>query len=119
MLLMRGLQDSPVNFAQIKAWTSKDPVLAQVLAFVRTGWPEEEPKAQDGLAPYWVRRAELSTIDAGAFFGVIADALVIGKSSPNDVIKWIQERITCRIPNADQNPELHVWLFHYGEGSMY
>ena len=41
VLLMRGLQDSPVNFAQIKAWTSKDPVLAQVLAFVRTGWPEK------------------------------------------------------------------------------
>ena len=63
VLLMRGLQDSPVDFAQIKAWTGKDPVLAQVLAFVRTGWPEKEPKAQDGLAPYWIRRAELSTMD--------------------------------------------------------
>ena len=43
----------------------------------------------------------------------IADAPVIGKSSPNDVIKWIQERITCRIPNADQNPELHRLVTKY------
>ena len=70
VLLMQGLQDSTVNFAQIKAWTSKDPVLAQVLAFVRTGWPEKEPKTQDGLAPFGYDVLSSRSL-TGAFFDVI------------------------------------------------
>ena len=31
----------------------------------------------------------------------IQDAPTIGKDSPRDVLRWIEERITCRIPEED------------------
>ena len=36
----------------------------------------------------------------------IENAPVIGIDS-KQVLKWIQERITCRIPDESTNPELH------------
>ena len=38
----------------------------------------------------------------------IRGAPVIGKSDPKEVLAWIQERITCKIPDAALNPELHA-----------
>eukprot|EP00731_Ephydatia_muelleri_P003461 Em0001g3461a len=43
----------------------------------------------------------------------IQDAPVIGKSDPKDVLAWIQERITCKIPDAALNPELHALVTKY------
>ena len=39
----------------------------------------------------------------------IEGAPVIGESDPVSVLKWIQERMTCKIPNVALNPELHNW----------
>ena len=39
----------------------------------------------------------------------IENAPVIGINSDDEVLQWIQERITCRIPDQASNPELH-WL---------
>ena len=39
----------------------------------------------------------------------IAGTPVIGIDSDDKVLRWIQERITCRIPDKSSNPELH-WL---------
>ena len=43
----------------------------------------------------------------------INEAPVIGVDSEITVLKWIQERITCRIPDKDTNPELHRLVTKY------
>ena len=44
---------------------------------------------------------------------LIRGAPVIGKSDPKVVLAWIQELITCKIPDASLNPELHALVTKY------
>ena len=37
----------------------------------------------------------------------IEDAPIAGRDEPEDVLWWIQNRITCHIPEEDSNPQLH------------
>ena len=43
----------------------------------------------------------------------INEAPVIGVDSDITVLKWIQEQITCRIPDKGTNPELHCLVTKY------
>ena len=43
----------------------------------------------------------------------IEDAPIAGRDEPEDVLQWIQNRITCRIPEEDSNPELHQLVTKY------
>ena len=43
----------------------------------------------------------------------INGAPVIGVDSEITILKWIQERITCRIPDKVSNPELHRLVIKY------
>ena len=43
----------------------------------------------------------------------IDEAPVIDRDDPEDVLSWIQERITCRIPNKESNPKLHRLVTRY------
>ena len=43
----------------------------------------------------------------------IEGAPTIGKYAPAVVLKWIQERISCRIPDEATNPELHQLVTRY------
>ena len=43
----------------------------------------------------------------------IAGTLVIGIDSDDKVLRWIQERITCRILDKSSNPELHRLVTKY------
>ena len=43
----------------------------------------------------------------------IENAPVIGRNSDDEVLQWIQQRITCRIPNKKTNPELHRLVTKY------
>ena len=43
----------------------------------------------------------------------IDGAPVAGKDDDGVVLQWIQERITCRIPNEASNPELHKLVTKY------
>ena len=43
----------------------------------------------------------------------IEGAPVIGKSPEGDVLKWINDRISCRIPEEKTNPELHRLVSRY------
>ena len=36
-----------------------------------------------------------------------------GKDEPQQVLRWIQNRITCRIPEEDSNPELYQLVTKY------
>ena len=38
----------------------------------------------------------------------IRDAPMIGRDDPSKVLAWIEERITCHIPDQENNPELHI-----------
>ena len=42
-----------------------------------------------------------------------ADAPVAGTDEPEVVLCWIQDRITCRIPEENSNPELHQLVTKY------
>ena len=52
--------------AQIREWSSKDPVLATVIRYVQFGWPDKVP---DALLAYHVRREELSLQDGCLLWG--------------------------------------------------
>ena len=43
----------------------------------------------------------------------IKDAPVIGQDDPDEVLQWIQERVTCHIPNKDTDPELYNVVNRY------
>ena len=51
----------------------------------------------------------------------IEDAPVAGADNEEDVRQWIQERITCLIPEEESNPELHqlVTKYQYHKCSKY
>ena len=51
----------------------------------------------------------------------IEGAPVAGKDDDDVVLQWIQERITCRIPEEQSNPELHqlVTKYQYHKCSNY
>ena len=40
-------------------------------------------------------------------------APVIGQDDPDEVLGWIQERITCHIPNKECNSELYNRVTRY------
>ena len=43
----------------------------------------------------------------------IEGAPVIGVDPPEDILSWIQDRITCHIPNPETNPELYHLVTRY------
>ena len=43
----------------------------------------------------------------------IGDAPVIGCDDPEKVLAWIQERVTCHIPDKESDPELHRLVTRY------
>ena len=56
--LLETINTSPVDATQVKLWTTRDPVLSQVLQFVLHGWPMAVD--EEALKPYFARREELS-----------------------------------------------------------
>ena len=54
-------EDEIVKASVVQSMTAKDPVLSNVLACVKNGWPKEH--VSDELAPYFSRRLELATED--------------------------------------------------------
>ena len=62
--LLKTFNTSPVDATKIKLWTSRDPLISQVLQFVLQGWPSEVD--EEALKPYFIRREELS-VHAGCF----------------------------------------------------
>lgn len=60
-LLLNHLSSMSISAANIKEWTSKDPVLSCVRRFLMTGWPDD--KLGDEFRPYASRKSELSVLD--------------------------------------------------------
>ena len=60
VLLLEGLQTSPVNANQIKTWTNHDPILSRVKKLVLQGWIDtKDPNIQ----PYQCRKEEMNVQD--------------------------------------------------------
>ena len=60
VLLIEHLSEAPLSAAQLKIWTAKDPLLAQVLQYIRDGWPEQ---TREDFKPYSSKRLELTELD--------------------------------------------------------
>ena len=43
----------------------------------------------------------------------IEDAPVIDRDAPEDVLKWIKNRVCCKIPDEKANPELYRLVTKY------
>ena len=43
----------------------------------------------------------------------IRDAQVIDQDEPVNVLAWIQQKITCQIPDNESNPDLHKLVTRY------
>lgn len=55
---MAELAQTPVSAEEVKDWTAKDSILAQVLRFVTRGWPHYVTGEE--MSPFFRRRYELS-----------------------------------------------------------
>ena len=62
MFFFSGLDELPVDAADISRGTTRDPVLSRVLEYTLSGWPNYV--ADEELKPYFIRRTEL-TADQG------------------------------------------------------
>ena len=65
-LLVNHLSATCVTASHIKDWTSKDPVLSQVVRFILTGWPE---KLCAEMSAFRSKKEELSVMDGCVLWG--------------------------------------------------
>ena len=84
--LMETIQASPITAIQIKQWTARDNVLAQVLKYVQHGWPEHVDDLD--LKPYFPRRCELSLHDGCLLWG---SRVVIPPREREEILQLLHE----------------------------
>ncbi len=65
--LINHLSTTCICAANIKEWTSKDPILSRVQRFLLSGWPEKPPDKQ--FMPYFNKKNELSIQDGCILWG--------------------------------------------------
>ena len=65
--LICHLSSTSISAGSIKDWTSKDPLLSQVLRYVQRGWPDHA--LGEDFKPYTLRKAELSAMDGCLLWG--------------------------------------------------
>ena len=58
--LISHLSTTPINASNIKHWTSKDPLLSQVLRYIQIGWPDRT--LGDDFKPFISRNSKLSSL---------------------------------------------------------
>ena len=67
IFLMDTLGNTPIHASQVRQWTARDPILAQVREMVLNGWKEGETEE---MVPYIRRRDELSVQEGCLLWGV-------------------------------------------------
>ena len=67
ILLLDFLDKSPVTSDQIRTWTRRDPLLAKVMEYLRTEWPDHIN--DDNMKPFMSRHKELSLQDVCILWG--------------------------------------------------
>ena len=86
--LMEFLNESPVSADQISLWTSRDPVLSQVLGFVRDGWPQNVSSLGTDFQPYKTRMSELSVQSGCLLWG---SRVVVPPQGRAGILKLLHE----------------------------
>ena len=86
--LMEFLDSSPVSVAQIRRWTSVDPVLSRVYRYVRDGWPPADESLGLEFQPYKSRIGELSVEDGCVLWGA---RVVVPPQGRAGVLKLLHE----------------------------
>ena len=79
VLTLEHLDTTPITSAMVREWTSKDPVLAQVVRLLEEGWPDTVKSEE--LSPYYHRRTELSLQDGCVLWGALALIPTPGQAS--------------------------------------
>ena len=106
--LLETINASPVDAAKVKLWTTRDPVLSQVLQFVLYGWPlsvEEE-----ALKPYFARREELS-VHAGCLLW--GSRVVIPPQGREEVLNVLHESHPGMV-RMKSLARSYVWKIFFG-----
>ena len=60
--------NAPVSCLQVKQWTGRDKVLAEVTHYINTGWPQACP-VSEVMKPYWMKRNKLSVLQGCIVWG--------------------------------------------------
>ena len=84
--LLETINSSPVDATKVQLWTTRDPVLSQVLQFVLHGWPTAVE--EEALKPYLARREELS-VHAGCLLW--GSRVVIPPQGREEVLNILHE----------------------------
>ena len=67
MFNLAQIQSLPIMSSDLEAASRNDPLLSQVLQYVRQGWPQQVPEI---LHPYWLKRIELTVEGDTVLWGV-------------------------------------------------
>ena len=88
LVLVVDMLDSEkiVNADVIRLETRRDPVLSQLLHWVRWGWPDRDPGGE--YSPYFIRRNELSLMDGSLLWG---SRVIIPKISREAVLGLLHD----------------------------
>ena len=86
VLLLNHLTTIPTSAANIKEWTTKDPVLSKVRRYTLVGWPEEQLEAD--FKPYSCRRQELSVLNGCVLWG---SRVIIPPQGRESVLRELHE----------------------------
>ena len=86
--LLEFFDSSPVSSAQIRRWTSQDPVLSAVYRYVRDGWPDAQHSLCPDFQPYKSRIGELSVQDGCILWG---SRVVVPPQGRAAVLKLLHE----------------------------
>ena len=60
--------NGPVSCLQVKQWTRRDKVLAEVTHYINTGWPQTCP-VSEVIETYWMKQNELSVLQGFIVWG--------------------------------------------------
>ncbi|KAK3750753.1 hypothetical protein QZH41_000844, partial [Actinostola sp. cb2023] len=69
VLMVQELDRFPLTAEQLRAWTAKDPVLANVKEYLLRGWPDDTVTVDPKLATYKAKKLELSVQDGCVLWG--------------------------------------------------
>jgi len=78
---------SQITTALLKTWTTADPILSQVVRYVKTKWPKPQT-LEAGLRPFYRRREELSLQDGLLLWG---SRVVIPPPGRKEVLRELHE----------------------------
>ena len=85
--MLQFLDSTPITAAQIRLWTSRDPVLSAVLRYTKNGWPADANIPIE-FRPYQQRIGELSCQDGCLLWG---GRVIVPQQGREKMLKLLHE----------------------------